>query len=318
MKRVAVVGSGISGLAVAHALASEAHVTLFEAGGHFGGHTHTVDVQLDGVTQGVDTGFLVFNERTYPNLIRLFDELNVETARAEMSFSVQVPQAGLEWSGNDLNGVFAQRRNLLRPRFLHMLTDIMRFNRLATGLAEQGAEAHLAEPIGDFLARHRFGAAFRDGYFLPMIGCNWSCPTDQMLQFPIATMIRFCHNHGLIQIANRPQWHTVRGGAKHYVQRMLPRFADARLRTPVTGVKRLPPGSGAHGVLVPGRPLRRTHSAATSASCPASPATAACRSRWPTDPPKPRSSTWPRPCTSTWSRWAWACRSSTRASSRRH
>ena len=250
MKRVAVVGSGISGLAVAHALASEAHVTLFEAGGHFGGHTHTVDVQLDGVTQGVDTGFLVFNERTYPNLIRLFDELNVETARAEMSFSVQVPQAGLEWSGNDLNGVFAQRRNLLRPRFLHMLTDIMRFNRLATGLAEQGAEAHLAEPIGDFLARHRFGSAFRDGYFLPMIGCIWSCPTDQMLQFPIATMIRFCHNHGLLQIANRPQWHTVRGGAKHYVQRMLPRFADARLRTPVTGVKRLPPGSGAHGVLV--------------------------------------------------------------------
>ena len=254
MKRVAVVGSGISGLAVAHALAQEARVTLFEAGDYFGGHTHTVDVTLDGLTHstthGVDTGFLVFNERTYPNLIRLFADLRVETAPAEMSFSVQVPQQGLEWSGNDLNGVFAQRRNLLRPSFLHMLADIVRFNRLATGLAARGADAELSEPIGDFLARHRFGAPFRDGYFLPMIGCIWSCPTDQMLQFPIATMIRFCHNHGLVQISNRPQWHTVRGGAKHYVQRMLPRIADARLRSPVLGVKRLPPGSGMHGVMV--------------------------------------------------------------------
>ena len=254
MKRVAVVGSGISGLAVAHALAAEAHVTLFEAGDYFGGHTHTVDITLDGpthrITHGVDTGFLVFNERTYPKLIQLFADLGVETAPAEMSFSVQVPQQGLEWSGNDLNGVFAQRRNLLRPSFLHMLADIVRFNRLATGLAERGADAELSEPIGEFLARHRFGAPFRDGYFLPMIGCIWSCPTDQMLQFPIATMIRFCHNHGLVQISNRPQWHTVRGGAKHYVQRMLPRIADARLRSPVLGVKRLPPGSGMHGVMV--------------------------------------------------------------------
>ena len=258
MKRVAVVGSGISGLAVAHALAAEAHITLFEAGDYFGGHTHTVDVTLDGVTHGVDTGFLVFNELTYPNLIRLFAELGVATAPAEMSFSVQVPDGanrrGLEWSGNDLNGVFAQRRNLLRPSFLHMLADIVRFNRLATRLSERGvdadADADLSEPIGEFLVRHRFGAPFRDGYFLPMIGCIWSCPTDQMLQFPIATMIRFCHNHGLIQVTNRPQWHTVRGGAKHYVQRMLPRIADARLRSAVLGVKRLPPGSGTHGVMV--------------------------------------------------------------------
>ena len=262
MKRVAVVGSGISGLAVAHALAAEARVTLFEAGNYFGGHTHTVDVTLDGITHGVDTGFLVFNERTYPHLIRLFAELGVETAPSEMSFSVQVRnganQPGLEWSGNDLNGVFAQRRNLLRPSFLRMLADIVRFNRLATrlatGLNTRGADAdshaELSEPIGAFLARHRFGAPFRDGYFLPMIGCIWSCPTDQMLQFPIATMIRFCHNHGLIQVSNRPQWHTVRGGAKHYVKRMLPRIADARLRSPVLGVKRLPPGTGTHGVMV--------------------------------------------------------------------
>jgi predicted NAD/FAD-binding protein len=250
MKRVAVVGSGISGLSVAHALAAEAQVTLFEAGHHFGGHTHTVDVTLDGITHGVDTGFLVFNERTYPQLIRLFADLGVETAPSDMSFSVQVPQMGLEWSGSSLNSVFAQRRNLLRPDFLRMLADVLRFNRLATGIATHGEGAELAEPIGDFLQRHGFSAPFREWYFLPMIGCIWSCPTDQMLQFPIATMIRFCHNHGLIQVANRPQWHTVRGGAKHYVQRMLLRVPDARLRTPVLGVKRLPLGAGPGGVLV--------------------------------------------------------------------
>ncbi len=249
-RRLAVVGSGISGLAVAHALAAEAQVTLFEAGSHFGGHTHTVDVTLDGATHGVDTGFLVFNERTYPNLIRLFAELGVETAASDMSFSVQVPQQGLEWSGNSLNSVFAQRRNLLRPAFLRMLADIVRFNKLATGIATRGAEAELAQPIGEFLQQQGFSTAFRDWYFLPMIGCIWSCPTDQMLHFPIATMIRFCHNHGLIQVADRPQWHTVRGGAKHYVQRMLLRIADARLNTPVLSVRRLPPGMGSGGVMV--------------------------------------------------------------------
>jgi uncharacterized protein len=250
MKRVAVVGSGISGLAVAHALAQQAHITLFEAGSHFGGHAHTVDVTLDGISHGVDTGFLVFNERTYPKLISLFAELGVETARSDMSFSVQVPQEGLEWSGSDLNAVFAQRRNAVRPRFWAMLVDIVRFNRLATALALSGADAELAEPIGDFLDRHRFGLPFRNWYFLPMIGCIWSCPTEQMLRFPIATMIRFCHNHGLIQLANRPQWHTVRGGSRHYVRRMLHRIADARLRTPVRAVRRLPPRAGHAGVIV--------------------------------------------------------------------
>jgi len=254
MRRVAVVGSGISGLAAAHALAGEARVTLFEAGDYFGGHTHTVDVTLPGaqgaVTHGVDTGFLVFNHRTYPNLVRLFDELKVDTAASDMSFSVQVHEAGLEWSGSDLNTVFAQRRNLLRPRFLRMLADIVRFNKRATALAERDAEAELAEPIGDFLDREGFGATFRDWYFLPMIGCIWSCPTDQMLRFPVATLIRFCHNHGLIQVADRPQWHTVRGGAKHYVAKLLQGIADARLNTPVRGVRRLPPGDGRGGVVV--------------------------------------------------------------------
>ena len=250
MKRVAVVGSGIAGLATAHALAGEAQVTLFEAGDYFGGHTHTVDVTLDGVTHGVDTGFLVFNERTYPNLIRLFSDLGVATAPSDMSFSVQVRQHGLEWSGSDLNAVFAQRRNLLRPRFVRMLTEILRFNRLATALAERGAETELAEPIGNFLDREGFGTAFREWYFLPMIGCIWSCPTDQMLRFPIATLIRFCHNHGLIQVSNRPQWHTVRGGARRYVEKLLTSIGDARLNCPVRQISRLPPGSGQAGVRV--------------------------------------------------------------------
>jgi predicted NAD/FAD-binding protein len=131
-----------------------------------------------------------------------------------------------------------------------MLREILRFNRITTALAETGAEAQLAEAIGDFLARHAFSAAFREWYFLPMIGCIWSCPTDQMLRFPVATMIRFCHNHGLIRVSDRPQWHTVRGGARHYVQKMLPRIRDARLDTPVRRVRRVPPGSGQAGVWV--------------------------------------------------------------------
>ena len=255
-RRIAVIGSGISGLAAAWTLADPArgsvdHVALFEAGRYFGGHTHTVDITLPGadgspVTHGVDTGFLVLNERTYPRLIRLFELLGVETVASDMSFSVQVPGGrggtALEWSGSDLNTVFAQRANMLRPRFWRMLAEILRFNRLCTALAERGAEQQLAQPIGDFLAEHRFGAAFRDWYLLPMIGCIWSCPTDQMLRFPIATLIRFCHNHGLIQVADRPQWRTVRGGAKHYVRRMLERLPDARLNAAVTRVQQRPGG----------------------------------------------------------------------------
>ncbi len=250
MKRVAVVGSGISGLAAAHALAAQAQVTLFESASRFGGHSNTVEVTLDGVSHGVDTGFLVFNHRTYPNLVRLFDELGVETAPAEMSFSVQVPAANLEWSGCNLNTVFAQRRNLLSPRFMGMLRDVLRFNRLATQLAQSGAEVDLAEPIGDFLHRHGFGVRFRDWYFLPMIGCIWSCPTAQMLRFPVATLIRFCHNHGLIQVANRPQWHTVRGGSRNYVDKLLRGIPDARLNSPVHRVRRVPPGDGRGGVML--------------------------------------------------------------------
>ncbi len=244
-RRVAVVGSGIAGLGVAHQLRDSARVTLFEAGDYFGGHAHTVDLTLDGITHGVDTGFLVLNERTYPNLLRLFGELGVELAKSDMSFSVQVPGADLEWSGANLDGVFAQRRNLVDPRFWRMLADIVRFNRVATRIARGAIDAPPGDqPIGEFLEAQRFSAAFRDGYFLPMIGCIWSCPAAQMLRFPIATMIRFCHNHGLLQITNRPQWYTVKGGARGYVERMLQSIPDARPRTPVRGVRRLGAGNG--------------------------------------------------------------------------
>ena len=246
--RVAVIGSGISGLACAWSLRDACEVTLFEAAEHFGGHSHTVDVTLPGpagpCTYGVDTGFLVFNPRTYPRLVELFDELGVLTIASDMSFSVQVPDVGLEWSGSDLDTVFAQRANLWRPAFWGMLRDILRFNRLATRAAEQGKDAALREPVGDFLARHRFGAAFRDWYFLPMIGCIWSCPTDQMLRFPVGTMIRFCHNHGLLQLQDRPQWYTVTGGSREYVRKMVAQLPDARLRTPVHRVRRLGAGAG--------------------------------------------------------------------------
>jgi predicted NAD/FAD-binding protein len=245
-KRIAVIGSGISGLSAAYHLRNQADVTLFEAGTYFGGHTHTVDVTLPSprgiVTHGVDTGFLVFNERTYPGLIGLFAELQVQTSTSDMSFSVQTPRASgqraMEWSGSNLNTVFAQRSNLLSPTFLGMLRDVLRFNTLANALADRGQDHALMQPLGEFLETHKFGSAFRHWYLLPMLGCIWSCPTDQMLQFPVATMVRFCHNHGLIQVVNRPQWFTVTGGAKHYVEKLLRHIPHTHLQTPVERIER--------------------------------------------------------------------------------
>ena len=254
--KLAIIGSGISGLAVAHTLRGEADITLFEAGDYFGGHTHTVDLTLDGptgpVSHGIDTGFLVFNERTYPQLIKLFADLEVATVPSNMSFSVQVPgaRAGapLEWSGSSLNTVFAQRSNLVNPRFLRMLRDVLRFNKLATEIAEEGEEKALMQPLSQFLRHHALSAEFRDWYFLPMLGCIWSCPTDQMLKFPVATMIRFCHNHGLLQVTNRPQWWTVAGGARHYVEKIVDAIVDKRLRSPVQHITR-----DTQGVLITAR-----------------------------------------------------------------
>ncbi|MBU3540365.1 FAD-dependent oxidoreductase [Polynucleobacter sp. UB-Tiil-W10] len=238
-KRIAIIGAGISGLGCAYALRQhpEFEITLYEAGDHIGGHSNTVDftcnINGEEVTHGVDTGFLVFNRKTYPRLVRLFEEIQAPISPSEMSFSVSIDASGksginkkIEWAGNDINSFFGQRSNLLSPSFWRMAYDILRFNRLATQLAHEQIEAgHLYkepdEKISDFLKRHRFSQSFKENYFLPMIGAIWSCSVEQMLEFPIQTMVRFCHNHGLLQIQNRPQWLTIKGGSREYVKRIV-------------------------------------------------------------------------------------------------
>ena len=234
--RIAVVGSGISGLSVAWLLSQNFQVTLFEAGNYLGGHTNTVDVTVDGITAPVDTGFLVFNDRTYPNLVELFGHLGVRTASSEMSFSVRIDEERLEWAGNSLASVFAQKRNLVKPEFWRMLKDILRFNRECRAIAGSGAREDIS--LGAFLARGGYGRAFRDWYLLPMSGAIWSCPTRQMLDYPAETFFRFCHNHGLLQLAGRPLWKTVVGGGREYVRRLAASIDDVRLATCVESVVR--------------------------------------------------------------------------------
>jgi len=247
-KKVAIIGAGISGLGCAYALRQhpDLDLTIFEGGNHIGGHSNTVDLTLEtpqGKTSyGVDTGFLVFNRKTYPRLVRLFEEIQVPIAPSEMSFSVSI-DAGektgrskkIEWAGNDLNSFFGQRSNLFSLSFWRMAYDILRFNRLATRLAEEQITAKLefSEPderIKDFLDRNRFSTSFRENYFLPMIGAIWSCSVEQMLEFPIQTMVRFCHNHGLLQIQNRPQWLTVKGGSREYVKLLVAALEKYRVQ----------------------------------------------------------------------------------------
>jgi predicted NAD/FAD-binding protein len=242
--KVAIVGSGIAGLGCAQALLAErmhgVQVTVFEAALRPGGHTNTVDVRVDGIEHPVDTGFLVFNERTYPSLIRLFADLGVPTAKSDMSFAVSVQQPvgrRLEWAGTDLASVFAQPRNLVSPPFLRMLADILRFNRQATRLAQRWPE-DADQSLGEFLDRHRYGDRFRRWYLLPMAAAIWSCPMRTMLDYPLATFLRFCHNHGLLQVNDRPQWCTVAGGARQYVQKITAQLADLRLGTAVLEVTR--------------------------------------------------------------------------------
>ena len=239
--RIAVVGSGIAGLGSALSLTRQGHaVTLFEAAREPGGHAHTVDVTLDGRTFPVDTGFLVFNDRTYPRLTRLFDELGVATVPSDMSFSVRNDRAGLEWAGTNLATLFAQPRNLLRPAYWRMIGDIVRFNREATSLDRGGAVWSVT--LGEYLDAQSYSQAFRDWYLVPMAAAIWSSPARDILDFPLPSFVRFCRNHGLLSIADRPQWRTVAGGSREYVGKIVARLQDVRVGTRVTRVRRLARG----------------------------------------------------------------------------
>ena len=239
-RRIAVVGAGISGLACAWLLARHYEVSLFEAGDYLGGHTNTVEVSLEGQRYPVDTGFLVFNEKTYPNLIALFALLGVESVETEMSFAVSLENPDLEWAGSNLATIFGQKRNLLRPAFWSMLSDILRFNRESTAwlLSHPGDERCLH----DFLEAGGYSRAFSDWYLLPMAAAIWSCPTGQMLDMPLATFIRFCQNHGLLQVFDRPMWRTVKGGGREYVRKLAADLNDIRLACPVSAVTRASEG----------------------------------------------------------------------------
>src|SRR5574343_1721484 len=235
-QRIAVIGAGISGLASAWLLGQQHAVTLFEAAPTLGGHTNTVDVTLEGKTHPVDTGFLVFNDRTYPNLIALFALLGVESVETEMSFAVSLENPDLEWAGSSLATIFGQKRNLLRPSFWSMLSDILRFNREST--AWLATHPDNERSLQDFVEAGRYSAAFADWYLLPMAAAIWSCPTGQMRDMPLATFIRFCQNHGLLQVFDRPIWRNVKGGGREDVRRIAAQLDDIRLACPVASVTR--------------------------------------------------------------------------------
>lgn len=234
--RIAVVGGGISGLASAYLLARDHQVTLFESAGYIGGHTNTVDVTLEGHTHPVDTGFLVFNDRTYPNLVALFAELGVDAHPSEMTFSVSLDEGRLEWAGTSLNTVFAQRRNLFSPSFIGMLRDIVRFNGSAQRNLDDAIQSRAS--MGELLTAGGYGGAFQRHYLLPMAASIWSSATADILNFPATTFLRFCLNHALLQVNRRPQWKTVVGGGREYVRRIVDTLDDVRIGKPVLGVRR--------------------------------------------------------------------------------
>ena len=235
--RVAIIGSGIAGLGCAWLLRQQGfEVSLFEANDYLGGHTHTVDVELDGIVAPVDTGFLVYNDRTYPKLIALFDELGITSAPSTMSFSVRNDRAGLEWAGTDIGSLFAQPGNALRPEFWRMLRDLLRFNRGTTAMHVEDRVYDVT--VGEFLDAGNYSAPFREWYLLPMAAAIWSVPERDVLDFPLPTFVRFCYHHGLLRISGRPQWRTVVGGARTYVNRIAASLSDVRLSTPVRRLRR--------------------------------------------------------------------------------
>ncbi|MDG9856796.1 FAD-dependent oxidoreductase [Pseudomonas nitroreducens] len=236
--RIAIIGSGISGLTCAHLLARSHEVCVFEASDWIGGHTHTVDVDWQGQRYAVDTGFIVFNDWTYPRFIQLLDRLGVASRPTQMSFSVHDPAIGLEYNGHDLNTLFAQRRNLVSPGFWGMLHDILRFNREAL---EDHAEQRipLTLTLGDYLRAGDYGDRFIEHYIVPMGSAIWSMSRARMLDFPLQFFIRFFANHGLLSVNNRPQWRVVEGGSRSYVAPLTAGYRERiRLSCPVHRVRR--------------------------------------------------------------------------------
>jgi predicted NAD/FAD-binding protein len=235
--RIAIIGTGVAGLTCAHRLAPHHDVTVFEAEERPGGHAHTVSVDVDGTTHAVDTGFIVFNERNYPIFSRLLDELGVASRPSDMSFAVSDDRVGIEWSGSSPASIFAQPRNLARPAFVRMLSDVVRFNRAARALLEGPDDADLT--LEEFLARGRWSSGFRDWYLIPMGAAIWSADPSVFTEFPAHAFARFFHNHGLLGLGGRPEWRTIVGGSQRYVRAVLDPLGDrVRLGVAVASVSR--------------------------------------------------------------------------------
>jgi len=235
--KIAIVGSGIAGNVAAYHLRREHEITVFEASDHVGGHSNTVDVGEDGRTLAVDTGFIVFNDRTYPNFVRLLSELGQPAQESVMSFSVRCERRGFEYNGSGLNGLFSQRTNAFSASFLRMVRDILRFNREAVGAFEQlPAET----TIGRYLDEQGYRDEFVRDYLVPMTAAIWSAEPSAVADMPLGFLVRFFHNHGLLQLRDRPTWYTVRGGSREYVRRLTAGHRDRiRLTTPVQSISRL-------------------------------------------------------------------------------
>ncbi len=239
-KRIAVVGSGISGLAAAYFLSRHHQVTLYEAASWFGGHAHAVEVSLEGKSAWVDTGFLVYNTRTYSNFIPFLEELGVASSPSTMSFAVSRDQGQFEWAGSSLTTLFGQVSHLLSHRFWGMILDILRFNRNAEGYLLQARLKGWS--LGDLLKHAGLSEAFCEDYLIPMAACIWSAPPERMLDYPASTFLQFCLNHGLLQIFNRPQWRTLQGSSRGYVDAVIAQVDEVLLNTPVEKVIRTAAG----------------------------------------------------------------------------
>jgi len=234
--KIAVIGAGISGLVAAYRLCPDHDITVFEANDYPGGHTNTVHVEVDGERHAIDTGFIVFNERTYPHFLGLLGELKISSKPTTMSFSVRDERSGLEYNGHSLNTLFAQRINLLRPTLYRMLTDILRFNREAVTLIENDDEDTTVE---QFLIKRGYSREFARYYLLPLGAAIWSCPIRAFAEFPVRFVVEFYHNHGLLGIFRRPTWKVIEGGSQTYVLAMTRSFHHRiKLRTPVLRVQR--------------------------------------------------------------------------------